>query len=164
MLSATVVVPLPAEIFCGEKVAMAPAGRPEDAKVIAGSVVPEVGVTTREYSAVSPGDTLDGVLPLTVILNDGTIGAIAALTVTKTVADALAGLALPDPCGVGLVVLGYWAVRVYVPTAREVMGSVATPEEFRTAVPITVEPFMKLTVPVGTLVPLSLTDAVRTSA
>jgi hypothetical protein len=99
------------------------------------------------------------------MLNDGTIGAVAALTVTKTVADALAtGPALPDPCGVGLVVLGYWAVRLYVPTARDVMDSVATPEEFRAAVPSTVDPFMKLTVPVGEVVPLSLTVAVRISA
>jgi hypothetical protein len=48
MLSVTFVIPPPAAISCGEKVAVAPAGRPEAAKVIAGSVVPEVGVTTSE--------------------------------------------------------------------------------------------------------------------
>jgi hypothetical protein len=96
------------------------------------------------------------------MLKDGSIGAVAALTVTNTVADA--GLALPDPCGVEPVVLGYWAVRLYVPTASDVIDSVATPEEFRPAVPITVEPFMKLTVPTGEVPPLSVTVAVRISA
>jgi len=48
MLSVTFVVPAPAAIFCGEKVAVAPAGRPEAWKVIAGSAVPAVGVTISE--------------------------------------------------------------------------------------------------------------------
>ncbi len=39
------------------------------------------------------------------------------------------------------------------------MGSVATPEEFTLADPSTVEPFMKLTVPVGEAVPVALTVA-----
>jgi hypothetical protein len=87
------------------------------------------------------------------MLKDGTIGAVAALTVTEAAADVLAGkLAVPV----------YWAARLYVPTARDVVDSVATPEEFRVAVPSTVEPFMKLTVPVGEVVPLTV--AVRSSA
>ena len=101
-------------------------------------------------------------LPLTVMLKDGTIGAVAASTVTNTVADA--GLALPDPCGLLPVTLGYWAVRLYVPTARDVIDSVATPDEFRAAVPRTEEPFIKLTAPVDTAVPFSVTVAVRMSA
>ena len=48
MLSVTLVVGLPSAIFWGEKVATAPVGRPEDAKVIAGRDVPVVGVTTSE--------------------------------------------------------------------------------------------------------------------
>jgi hypothetical protein len=96
------------------------------------------------------------------MLKDGTIGTVAASTVTNTVADA--GLALPDPCGLAPVALGYWAVMLYVPTARDVIDNVATPEEFRAAVPITAEPFMKLTVPVGGVVPLSFTVAVKISA
>ena len=47
MLSVTLVAPLPAVIFAGEKVAIAPAGRPEAAKLIAGSVVPAAGLTVR---------------------------------------------------------------------------------------------------------------------
>ena len=96
------------------------------------------------------------------MLKDGTIGAIAAFTVTNTVADA--GLAPPDPCGVLPAVLGYWAIMLYVPTAKDVIDSVATPAEFKAAVPITEEPFMKLTVPVGDFVPLSDMVAVRISA
>ncbi len=53
---------------------------------------------------------------------------------------------------------------LYVPTARDVIDSVATPEEFRAAVPITAAPFMKLTVPVGEEVPPSVTVAVKISA
>jgi hypothetical protein len=80
---------------------------------------------------------------------------VAAFTVTETAADVLERkLAVPV----------YWAVRLYVPAPRDVGGSVATPEEFRVAVPSTVEPFMKLTVPVGTVVPFSLTVATRISA
>jgi hypothetical protein len=45
-----------------------------------------------------------------------------------------------------------------------VIDSVATPEEFKPAVPITVEPFMKLTAPTGEIPPLSVTVAVRISA
>jgi len=102
------------------------------------------------------------VLPVTVMLKDGAIGAVAASTVTNTVADA--GPALPDPCGLVPVTLGYWAVMLYVPTAKDEIDSVATPEEFRAAVPITAEPFIKLTVPVGDDVPLSVTVAVKISA
>jgi hypothetical protein len=43
------------------------------------------------------------------------------------------------------------------------VGSVATPEEFTLAVPITVDPFMKLTVPDNEDVPLALTVATRFS-
>jgi hypothetical protein len=96
------------------------------------------------------------------MVKDGAIGTVAASTVTNTVADA--GLALPDPCGLLPATLGYWAVMLYVPTARDVIDSVATPEEFRTAVPMTADPFMKLTVPVGEGVPLSVTVAVKMSA
>jgi hypothetical protein len=162
MLRVISVVPAPAAIFAGEKVAVAPVGRPEAANVIAGSEVPVVGLTTSEYTAVPPADTLDGVLPLTVMVKDGAIGTVAASTVTNIVADA--GLVLPDPCGLVPVALGYCAVMLYVPTARDVIESVATPAESRGAVPITAEPFMKLTVPVGEAVPVSDTVAVKTSA
>jgi hypothetical protein len=43
------------------------------------------------------------------------------------------------------------------------VDSVATPEEFRVAVPSTVEPLMKLTVPDSEVVPLALTVATRFS-
>jgi hypothetical protein len=55
----------------------------------------------------------------------------------------------------------YCAVRLWDPSARVVVDSVATPEEFRVAVPSTVEPFRKLTVPAGTVVSLPLTVAVK---
>ena len=45
MLRETSVVPLPAAIVCGEKVAVNPAGRPEAVRVMAGSVVPGAGLT-----------------------------------------------------------------------------------------------------------------------
>jgi hypothetical protein len=57
----------------------------------------------------------------------------------------------------------YLAVRLYVPAARDAVESVATPEEVRLPVPSNVEPFMKLTVPVGEIV-LPFTVAVRASA
>jgi hypothetical protein len=55
----------------------------------------------------------------------------------------------------------YCAVRLYFPAARADVDNVATPEEFRVPVPRTVEPFRKLTVPAGVVVPLPLTDAVK---
>ena len=44
-LRETLVVPLPAEIVCGENVAVDPVGRPEAVKVMAGNVVPAAGLT-----------------------------------------------------------------------------------------------------------------------
>ena len=99
---------------------------------------------------------------MTVMVKDGTIGAVAASTVTNTVAEA--GLPLPDTCGWVAVALEYSAVMLYVPTAIDVIDSVATPEEFRAAVPSTAEPFIKLTVPAGDAVPVSATVAVKISA
>jgi hypothetical protein len=51
---------------------------------------------------------------------------------------------------------------LYVPAARDVVESVATPEEFSVAVPSTIEPFRKLTEPTGTVVPETV--AVRLKA
>ena len=83
------------------------------------------------------------------------VAVVVAFTVTEAGADVLATkLAVPE----------YWAVRLYVPGARDVMDSIAAPEEFRVAVPSAVEPLMKLTMPVGEVVPLALTVAVRSSA
>jgi hypothetical protein len=166
MLSVTLVAPLPAAIVCGEKVAVAPAGRPEAAKVIVGSVVPTVGLTARGKTAVSPGRIVcDGVLPPAVKLKGGTIGMDGAFTVTETAAEVLERkLAFPESWAVGLAVPEYAAVRLYVPAASDVVDSVATPEAFRAAVPSSVEPFRKLTVPDGTVVPLPPTVAVRASA
>jgi hypothetical protein len=80
---------------------------------------------------------------------------VAAFTVTETAAEVLARKpAVPE----------YAAVRLYVPAASDVVDSVATPEVFRAAVPSSVEPFRKLTVPDGTVVPLPPTVAVRASA
>jgi hypothetical protein len=76
------------------------------------------------------------------------------LTVTETAADVLPG-EFPWP--------EYAAVKLYVPAARDVMESVATPEEFSVAVPSTVEPFMKVTVPFDAVALLPLTVAVKVS-
>jgi hypothetical protein len=54
----------------------------------------------------------------------------------------------------------YWAVKLYFPVAKDAFENVATPERFRVPVPSSVEPFMKLTVPVGEAV-LPFTVAVR---
>jgi hypothetical protein len=58
----------------------------------------------------------------------------------------------------------YWAVRLFAPLAREVVESVATPDEFRVAVPSSAEPFRNLTEPPGTVLPLPSTVAVRARA
>lgn len=52
--------------------------------------------------------TIVGVLCPAVRLKDGAIGAIGALTVTRTAAEIVGvEVAFPDPCGVGFVVPGY---------------------------------------------------------
>ena len=79
----------------------------------------------------------------------------AAVTVTGAVADTL---------GPKLEVPTYRAVKLYVPAGRDVIDSAATPEEFTLPDPSTVEPFMKLTVPVGEAVPVALTVATRLRA
>jgi hypothetical protein len=48
----------------------------------------------------------------------------------------------------------YWAVKLKVPVASELVVSVATPEELRVAVPSSVEPFIKLTAPPGAVLPV----------
>ena len=81
------------------------------------------------------------------------VAAVAAFTVTESAAEVLERkLALPE----------YAAVRLYVPAARDVVDSVATPEAFNVAVPRTVDPFRKLTVPDGVVVPVTV--AVKASA
>ena len=73
-------------------------------------------------------------------------------TVTETAAEVLERkLALP----------AYRAVRLYVSAASEVVVSVATPEESSVAVPSSADPFMKLTVPEGAMLPMPWTVAVR---
>ena len=77
------------------------------------------------------------------------------MTTTETAAEVLERkLALP----------AYLTVKLSVPVAREVVDIVATPEEFRVAVPSSVEPLRKLTVPVGVTVPLPLTVAFKVNA
>ena len=78
---------------------------------------------------------------------------VAATTVTDTTAEVLDWK---------LVLPVYWAVRLLVPAARDDVDSVATPDEFRVAVPSNVEPFRKLTEPPGTVLSLPSTVAVRT--
>jgi hypothetical protein len=56
MVSVTEVAPLPAAMVAGEKVAVAPVGRPETLNVIAlWKVVPVAGVSERAKVAVPPG-------------------------------------------------------------------------------------------------------------
>jgi hypothetical protein len=78
----------------------------------------------------------------------------SAFTVTET-ADEVLVREFPSP--------PYLAVRLYVPGARDAVESVATPEEFKLLVPSSVEPFRKVTVPVGDTESFAATLAVRTS-
>jgi hypothetical protein len=94
MVSVTFVAPLPPEIIGGEKLAVAPAGRPEAENVICGSVFPLVGLTEKVYSAVSPGRTVCvGVLVFDVftfrVNGREACGPAAAFTVTDTAAEML---------------------------------------------------------------------------
>ena len=73
-------------------------------------------------------------------------------TVCNTGADLLAAkVVLPK----------YVAVRLWVPAERDDVDRDAVPDWFRVAVPRTVAPFRKETLPVGPLVPLPFTVAVR---
>ena len=77
---------------------------------------------------------------------------LAIVTVTFTAAEALERkLELPE----------YNAVSVYVPGANEVVETEATPAEFRVAVPSCEDPFWKITVPAGVVVPVPFTIAVN---
>jgi hypothetical protein len=58
----------------------------------------------------------------------------------------------------------YAAMRVYFPEARVAVESVATPEAFSVAVPSSVAPFMKMTVPAGVTVLAPFTVAVKVNA
>jgi hypothetical protein len=80
------------------------------------------------------------------------VAAVEVVTVTELAADVL------DP---KLEFPTYRAVRLYVPAGRDAVDSDATPEELTLAVPRTVDPFMKLTVPDNEAVPLALTVATR---
>jgi hypothetical protein len=77
-----------------------------------------------------------------------------AVTVTETVPDVLPREA---------VFPAYWAVIEYVPVASEDVEIDATPEAFTVAEPRDAPPFMKLTVPVGVVVPEPFTVAVSVS-
>jgi hypothetical protein len=78
----------------------------------------------------------------------------SALTTTETASDALERkLEFPE----------YLAVRRYFPTAREVEGSFARPEESRSAIPRTVEPFRNVTFPASLVAPFACTVALRTN-
>ncbi len=79
----------------------------------------------------------------------------SAFTVTET-ADEVLVREFPLP--------PYLAVRLYVPGARDAVESVATPKEFKLLVPSSVEPFRKVTVPVGDTESFAVTLAVKTSA
>lgn len=69
-----------------------------------------------------------------------TIAAASAFAVTETAGDTLGRkLGLPE----------YSAVSLYVPGARDAVESVATPDGSRVPVPSSLDPFLKLTVPVG---------------
>jgi hypothetical protein len=81
-----------------------------------------------------------------------TIVGASASTVTETAGDVLARkLELPENR----------AVRSCCPTGSDVEDSFATPEDFNVAVPRTVDPFRKVTVPVGMVAPSVFTVAVR---
>jgi hypothetical protein len=75
-------------------------------------------------------------------------------TVTETPAEVLERKLLSPP---------YWTVRLYVPGASDVGDSVATPEGLRVPVPSCVEPFRKVTVPVGHTEPSPVSVAVNVS-
>lgn len=57
----------------------------------------------------------------------------------------------------------YFAVRSYLPTTREEVASVATPEEFKVAEPSIAGPLKKLTTPFGIAELMPVTIAVRVS-
>jgi hypothetical protein len=110
-----------------------------------GTVAP---LTVAIMVSAWPADTGFGVTTRVVV-----VAVVAGFTVTATAAEVLASW-LPWPA--------YAAVKLYVPADRVVVKIVATPKEFSVPVPSTVEPFRKLTVPVGTVVPLTV--AVRVNA
>jgi hypothetical protein len=109
---------------------------------------------------------LQSVVPLVCLVSDWalagafnrkprTIAGVSAFTVTETSGDVLArNLELP----------GNRTVRSFSPIGSDVDDSFATPEEFRVAVPRTVDPFMKVTDPVGLVAPSVRTVAVKPSA
>ncbi len=55
-------------------------------------------------------------------------------------------------------------MRLYVPAAKDLVESVATPDPFNVAVPNVVEPFMNRTIPVGKIPPFPFTVAVSGKA
>ena len=136
---------------------------PEEFKLPDPSTVdPFMKLTVPDAAAVPVALTVATRLradPAMTVLGDATrlvvVVALEAVTVTDAATDVL------DP---KLVVPRYRAVRLYVPTGRDVTESVATPEEFTLPDPSTVDPFMKLTVPDSDELPLALTVATRLRA
>jgi hypothetical protein len=92
------------------------------------------------------------VLPVVFKRKPRTIVGGSAFTVTETADDALGRkIELPENR----------AVSSCCPIGSDVEDSFATPEEFKAAVPRTVDPFRKVTVPVGLVAPSVFTVAVR---
>jgi hypothetical protein len=122
----------------GEKLQVAPVGRPEQAKLTAALNPPEGWIETVVVVE----------LPLVTValLGDRLIekpGAAGAETVTVTAAEVDALKLVSPP---------YCAVIVSAPTGSAVVLSVATPLLFSVPVPRLVVPLRNVTVPVGTVV------------
>ena len=131
----TAVVPLGVTV-AGEKLQVASAGRPEQAKVTA-ALKPLTGVTDRPTVPLLPGMTerLDG---WAASVNVG-----AAFTVS-VMAEETDGAKFVSP--------EYWAVIEWVPTLNVLVEYVATPELFSVPVPRVLVPSRNMTVPVGAVV------------
>lgn len=115
----------------------------------AGTVDPVAFTVAVRVSASPMANELGEAVRLVVVDNA------FAVAVTLTPADLL-----PREC----VSPAYSAVRLYVPEARVEREKVATPEALRSAVPSTVDPLRKLTLPPGLMPPAPLTVAVKVSS
>jgi len=126
-----VVVAVPVRgIVAGEKVAVAPVGRPVTEKL---SVVPTVGtVAVRAYAAVPPGET---------VAEDDPLATIEKLSASWMNVALVAGAKFASPL--------YTTVNGFTPGISEVITTIWLPE---TSVPVSVCPvalFVVVTVPVG---------------
>jgi hypothetical protein len=118
------------------------------------ALVERLPVTSKALTAVSLGRTIcDEVLLPKIILKGRMLPTVTGLTNTETAAEVLERKLAPPE---------YTTVKLSVPVVRELVTSIPTPDEFRVAVPSSVEPLMKLTVPVaGALLPFTVTVAFK---